>query len=748
MCPEVRQDKPGACPSCGMSLEPESLAVRRTEYTCPMHPEIVRNGPGSCPTCGMALEPRTVTAVEEDNPELRDMSRRFWVSLMLTLPLLAVAMASMISEMPVRRILPGASLPWAEFLLATPVVLWGGWPFLQRFWSSLVNRSPNMFTLIGMGTGVAFAYSVIATVAPQLFPPSLRSMDGYPDVYFEAAAAITTLVLLGQVMELRARGRTSAAIRALLDLSPKMARRLNPDGSEKDVALEHVTPGDRLRVRPGEKVPVDGVILEGSSSIDESMISGESIPIEKTVGGNVIGATINGTGSFVMRAERVGDETLLARIVQLVSRAQRSRAPIQRLADRVSAWFVPLVMAVAIVTFVIWFLVGPQPRLAHALVNAVAVLIIACPCALGLATPMAIMVGTGRAAHAGVLIKNAEALETLEKVDTLVVDKTGTLTEGKARVVSVVTLARESQPAQHQFEQGRQSFNENELLQLAASLERASEHPLASAIVAAAEERGLRLSEVTGFNSLTGRGVTAMLDGQVIAAGNEQLLQDLGTAHGEVLPKAEELRSQGQTVIFVLVEGKVAGLIGVADPIKASTPNAVRNLRDQGIDVVMITGDHRLTAQAVANQLGIDKFEAEVLPEGKVDVVRRLQGQGRVVAMAGDGINDAPALAQANIGIAMGTGTDVAMESGGVTLVKGDLRGIVRARKLSQATMRNIRQNLFFAFIYNALGVPIAAGVLYPFLGLLLSPIFAAVAMSFSSVSVITNALRLRTVKL
>ncbi len=731
-----------------MSLEPESLAVRRTEYICPMHPEIVRNGPGSCPICGMALEPRTVTAVEEDNPELRDMSRRFWVSLMLTLPLLALAMASMIREMPLWRILPGASLPWAEFLLATPVVLWAGWPFLQRFWSSLVNRSPNMFTLIGMGTGVGFAYSVIATVAPQLFPPSLRSMDGYPDVYFEAAAAITTLVLLGQVMELRARSRTSGAIRALLDLSPKMARRLNPDGSEKDVPLEHVKPGDRLRVRPGEKVPVDGVILEGSSSIDESMISGESIAVEKTVGGNVIGATINRTGSFVMGAERVGDETLLARIVQLVSRAQRSRAPIQRLADRVSAWFVPLVIAVAIVTFVIWFRVGPQPRLAHALVNAVAVLIIACPCALGLATPMAIMVGTGRAAHAGVLIKNAEALETLEKVDTLVVDKTGTLTEGKPRVVSVVTLARESQPAQPPFVPGRRSFNENELLQLAASLERASEHPLASAIVAAAEERGLRLSEMTGFNSLTGRGVSAMLDGQVIAAGNERFLEDLGTAHGDVLPKAEELRSQGQTVIFVLVDGKVAGLIGVADPIKASTSNAVRNLRDQGIDVVMITGDHRLTAQAVAKQLGIDKFEAEVLPEGKLDVVRRLQGQGRVVAMAGDGINDAPALAQANIGIAMGTGTDVAMESGGVTLVKGDLRGIVRARKVSQATMRNIRQNLFFAFIYNALGVPIAAGVLYPFFGLLLSPILAAAAMSFSSVSVITNALRLRTVKL
>ena len=713
-----------------------------------MHPEIVRNGPGSCPICGMALEPRTVMAVEEDNPELRDMSRRFWVSLMLTLPLLAVAMASMIREIPLRRLLPGGSLPWAEFLLATPVVLWAGWPFLQRFWSSLINRSPNMFTLIGMGTGVAFAYSVIATVAPQLFPPALRSMDGYPDVYFEAAAAITTLVLLGQVMELRARSRTSAAIRALLDLSPKMARRLNPDGSEKDVSLEQVKRGDRLRVRPGEKVPVDGEILEGSSSIDESMISGESIPVEKAVGDSVIGATVNRTGSFVMRTERVGEATLLARIVQSVSRAQRSRAPIQRLADRVSAWFVPLVMAVAMVTFVIWFLVGPQPRLAHALVNAVAVLIIACPCALGLATPVAIMVGTGRAAHAGVLIKNAEALETLEKVDTLVVDKTGTLTEGKPRVVSVVTLARESQPAPQPSVLARHAFNENELLRLAASLERASEHPLASAIGAAAEERGLRLSEMTGFSSLTGRGVTATLDGQVIAAGNERLLQELGTAYGEVLPKAQELRSQGQTVIFVLVDGKVAGLIGVADPIKASTEDAIRNLRDQGIDVVMITGDHRLTAQAVAKQLGIDKFEAEVLPEGKLAVVRKLQGQGRVVAMAGDGINDAPALAQANVGIAMGTGTDVAMESGGVTLVKGDLRGIVRARKLSQATMRNIRQNLFFAFIYNALGVPIAAGVLYPFFGLLLSPIFAAAAMSFSSVSVITNALRLRTVKL
>jgi P-type Cu+ transporter len=749
MCPEVREHNPGACPSCGMALESESPAVRRIEYTCPMHPEIVRDAPGSCPICGMALEPRTVAAVEEENPESRDMSRRFWVSVVLTAPLLVIAMASMISEMPLRRILPGAYLPWIEFLLATPVVLWAGWPFFQRFWTSLVNRSPNMFTLIGMGTGVAYGYSVIATVAPQLFPPSLRGMDGYPDVYFEAAAAITTLVLLGQVMELRARSRTSSAIRALLDLSPKMARRLNPDSSENDVPLEQVKPGDRLRVRPGEKVPVDGMVLEGSTSVDESMITGESLPVEKTVDDNVIGGTINATGSFVMRAERVGDETLLARIVQLVSQAQRSRAPIQRLADRVSAWFVPLVVAVAIVTFVAWFVFGPQPRLAHALVNAVAVLIIACPCALGLATPMAIMVGTGRAAHAGVLIKNAEALETLEKVDTLVVDKTGTLTEGKPRVVSVVvTLPREPQSSQNHSVSGRRSFNEDELLRLVASLERASEHPLGSAIVAAAKERGIALSEVSGFKSLTGRGVTATLDSKVMAAGNEQLLRDLGATYDDVLPKAEELRTQGQTVIFVLVDGELAGLIGIADPVKASAPDAVRNLRDQGIDVVMITGDNRLTAQAVAKQLGIEKFEAEVWPEGKVDVVRKLQEQGRVVAMAGDGINDAPALAQANVGIAMGTGTDVAIESAGITLVKGDLRGIVRARKLSQATMRNIRQNLFFAFIYNAIGVPIAAGALYPFFGLLLSPIFAAAAMSFSSVSVITNALRLRSVKL
>jgi P-type Cu+ transporter len=739
MCPEVREPKPGACPSCGMALESElPVAAMRTEYTCPMHPEIVRPEPGSCPICGMALEPRTVTAGEEENPELRDMSRRFWISLVLTAPLLATAMASMLWEMQFQRILSGATLPWLEFALATPVVVWGGLPFFQRFWTSLVNRSPNMFTLIGLGTGVAYVYSVVATIAPQIFPASLRGMSGYPDVYFEAAAAITTLVLLGQVMELRARSRTGAALRALLDLSPRTARLLASDGSEHDVPLEQVKPGDLLRVRPGEKIPVDGVVVEGSSSVDESMITGESMPVEKSAGSKVVGATINGTGSFVMRAERVGSETLLARIVQMVSQAQRSRAPIQGLADRVSAWFVPIVVGVSAVTFIAWLVWSPQPRLAHALVNAVAVLIIACPCALGLATPMAIMVGTGRGAHAGVLIKNAEALEILEKVDTLVVDKTGTLTEGKPRVVSTVPVLP--------------GVSEDELLRLAASLERGSEHPLASAILLAAKQRNLTPSEVKNFQSLTGRGVTATVDGKMVAAGNEQLLQDLslaiGTAKEEFSATLQKMRAEGQTAIFVVLGNEVAGLIGIADPIKPSTPAATQTLRKDGVRVVMITGDNRITAQAVAQRLGIDELEAEVLPEGKSEVVRRLQEQGRVVAMAGDGINDAPALAQANVGIAMGTGTDVAMESAGITLVKGDLTGIVRARKLSRATMRNIRQNLFFAFIYNAIGVPLAAGVLYPVFGWLLSPIFAAAAMSLSSVSVIANALRLRRVTL
>ena len=730
MCPEVRESKPGACPSCGMALEADvPVATTRTEYTCPMHPEIVRPAPGACPICGMALEPRTVTAKAEDNPELSDMTRRFWISLTLTIPLMVIAMASMLWEMPLHRLIPGAALPWLELALATPVVLWAGWPFFQRFWTSLVNRSPNMFTLIGMGTGVAYGYSVVATVAPQIFPTSLRPMGGYPDVYFEAAAAITSLVLLGQVMELRARSRTSAAIRALLDLSPKMARLLNSDGSEKDVRLEQIKPGDRLRVRPGEKVPVDGVVVEGRSSVDESMITGESIPVEKPPGAKVIGATINATGSFIMRAERVGSETLLARIVQMVSQAQRSRAPIQRLADRVAKWFVPIVVAVAAITFFAWFLFGPQPRFAHALVNAVAVLIIACPCALGLATPMAIMVGVGRGARAGILIKNAEALEILEKVDTLVVDKTGTLTEGKPRLVSI-TGALKDNP---------------ELFRLAASLERESEHPLASAIVEAAEKRDLQLSQSQQFTSITGKGIRGIVDGKDVAVGNPALMLDLGALHETTIGALSPLDG---TILCVAIDGKYVGNFGVADQIKASTPDAIRDLKAQGLQIVMLTGDNKIVAASIAKQIGIDEFEAGILPEGKLEAIRKLQGQGRIVAMAGDGINDAPALAQANVGIAMGSGTDVAMESGGITLVKGDLTGIVRARNLSRATMRNIRQNLFFAFIYNAIGVPVAAGILYPFFGLLLSPIFAAAAMSFSSVSVITNALRLRNAKL
>jgi Cu+-exporting ATPase len=680
----------------------------------------------------MALEPRTITAAQEENPELRDMTRRFWLSIALTVPLLAIAMGAMFGyHLHVDLNLNGIpiNLPWIEFILATPVVLWCGLPFFQRFWTSLLNRSPNMFTLIGLGTGVAYLYSVVATLAPQVFPPTLRPMAGYPDVYFEAAAAITALVLLGQVMELRARSRTSAAIRALLDLSPKTARLIASDGNEKDIPLEQVKPADRLRVRPGEKVPVDGVVLEGRSSIDESMITGESIPVEKEPGSKVVGATINSTGSFVMRAERVGSETLLARIVQLVGQAQRSRAPIQRLADRVSAWFVPTVVAVSVITFMAWFVFGPSPRLAHALVNAVAVLIIACPCALGLATPMAVMVGTGRGAHAGVLIKNAEALETLEKVDTLVVDKTGTLTEGKPRVVSMTEdLAKNS-----------------EILRLAASLERASEHPLANAIVEMATEQNLRLSEPQEFKSIPGRGIVGTVDGRKVAVGNALLMVDVGALQN---PAVLSGIGPGSTALSVSVDGRYAGNFGVEDRPRPSTPAVLGELKNNGIRIVMLTGDNAVVAKSIASKLGIDQFEAEVLPERKSEVVKKLQQQGRVVAMAGDGINDAPALAQADVGIAMGTGTDVTMESGGITLVKGDLTGILRARKLSQATMRNIRQNLFFAFFYNAIGVPIAAGILYPFFGILLSPIFAAAAMSFSSVSVITNALRLRHIKL
>ncbi len=747
MCPEVRESKPGACPSCGMALEPETPVVTtRTEYTCPMHPQIVRSEPGSCPICGMALEPRTVTAAPEENPELRDMTQRFWISVALTVPLLAIAMGSMFWPLKFMGALyigkgdqyivtPQSILPWFEFLLATPVVLWCGLPFFQRFWTSLVNRSPNMFTLIGLGTGVAYVYSVVATIVPQIFPESLRRMGRYPDVYFEAAAAITALVLLGQVMELRARSRTSAAIRALLDLSPKTARLLTagPGGEtvEKDIPLEQVKMGDELRVRPGEKVPVDGVVLEGRSSVDESMITGESIPVEKVPDCKVIGATINATGSFIMRAERVGSETLLARIVQLVGQAQRSRAPIQRLADRVAAWFVPTVVAVSVITFVAWFLFGPQPNLAHALVNAVAVLIIACPCALGLATPMAIMVGTGRGAHAGVLIKNAEALETMEKVDTLVLDKTGTLTEGKPKLVGVSSTRQDGM---------------NDLVRIAASLERASEHPLAAAVVAGAIEKKLALSEPKDFSSTPGKGVRGIVEGHPVAIGNAALMFEVGamtsgSAYGT-------LKVQGGTTLLVAIDGKFAGILTVSDPLKSTAKEAVDELRRNKLRVVMLTGDRRQTAAEIATVLGITEFEAEVLPERKSEVIKKQQELGRVVAMAGDGINDAPALAQADVGIAMGTGTDVAMESGGITLVKGDLTGILRARKLSQATMRNIRQNLFFAFIYNAIGVPIAAGVLYPFFGILLSPIFAAAAMSFSSVSVITNALRLRKVKL
>ena len=737
MCPEVRASKPGPCPRCGMALEPEMpVAVPRLEYTCPMHPQIVRPGPGSCPICGMALEPRTVTAQEEENPELRNMTRRFWISVALTAPLLAIAMAGMLPGMPLQRIVPHGWLPWLELVLATPVVLWGGWPFFQRGWTSVVNRSTNMFTLIAMGTGVAYVYSLAATIFPQMFPASMLDMGGAPPVYFEAAAAITTLVLLGQVLELRARSRTGAAIRALLDLSPKMARVLR-NGREEDIPLDQVKPGDRLRVRPGEKIPVDGTVVEGSSSVDESMITGESIPVGKEPGSRLIGATVNGTGSMVMRAERVGSETLLAQIVQMVSQAQRSRAPIQRLADRVAAWFVPAVIAIAVLTFIVWSFFGPEPRLAHALVNAVAVLIIACPCALGLATPIAIMVGTGRGAHAGVLIKNAEALELLEKVDTLVVDKTGTLTEGKPRVVSVVAVP------------GKADKNaENELVRLVASVEQGSEHPLGAAVIDAAKSRGLALGAASEIQSHTGRGVSGTVDGRRVLIGNDQWLEESKIPVSELRHKAEDLRRDGQTVIFVAVDGQLKGLIGIADPVKPSTAQALQDLKAAGLRLVMLTGDSRTTAEAVARSLGIENFEAEVLPERKSEVIKRLQKEGRIVAMAGDGINDAPALAQADVGIAMGTGTDVAMESGGVTLVKGDLAGIVRARKLSQATMRNIRQNLFFAFLYNSLGIPVAAGVLYPFFGLLLSPILAAAAMSFSSVSVITNSLRLRKLEL
>jgi len=737
MCPEVRQQGPGACPSCGMALEPETLQapVTRIEYTCPMHPEVIRETAGNCPICGMALEPRTLM-VEEKNAELIDMTRRFWVSTALALPVFLVAMTADL----VPQLLPDSvsmrTLQWLQCSLATPVVLWGGWPFFVRGWQSLRTWKLNMFTLIALGVAVAWSYSVVALLLPGLFPPVMQHADGTVAVYFEAAAVIVALVLLGQVLELRARSKTNSAIKLLLGLVPNTARRVAADGSETDVPLQQVHRGDILRVRPGEKIPVDGIVTEGNSSVDESMVTGEPIAVEKSAGEAVIGATINGTGSLLMRAEKVGADTLLAQIVQRVSEAQRSRAPIQKLADVVAGYFVPAVVAIALLTFIAWNIWGPEPRLAHAIVNAVAVLIIACPCALGLATPMSIMVGTGRGATLGVLIKNAEALETLEKVDTLVIDKTGTLTEGKPELVSVEAI---------------NDFNETEVLQLAASLERASEHPLADAIVGGAMARGLSPGDTDDFVSITGQGVSGRIDNQNVALGNLHLLKTLdidASDQQRLTRQAETGRSAGHTVMFVVIDGKPAGLVGVADPVKDTTPEAIRDLHAAGLKIVMLTGDNSITANAVARTLGIDRVESEVLPEQKAAIVKQLQQAGHIVAMAGDGINDAPALAQAHVGIAMGTGADVAMESAAVTLIKGDLRGIVRARHLSQAVMRNIRQNLFFAFIYNSLGVPIAAGVLYPVLGLLLSPMLAAVAMSFSSVSVITNSLRLRHTRL
>jgi Cu+-exporting ATPase len=716
-----------------LKSEPPPAPLPGTAYTCPMHPEVVQDHPGSCPKCGMALEPLTVMAGEAEDPELIRMTRRFWVSLALSVPVVFLGMSEMLPGQPVQRVLSPGALAWAQLVLASPVVLWGGWPFFERGWASVRNRHLNMFTLIALGTGAAYLFSLFATFFPGALPHAFTGHSGSIPVYFEAAAAITTLVLLGQVLELRARRATSGALRALLSLAPTTARRLREDGSEEDVPLAHVQPGERLRVRPGEKVPVDGVVLEGESAVDESMVTGESLPVEKAPGTQVTGGTVNGTGSLIMRAQRVGRDTLLSRIVQRVSEAQRTRAPIQRLADKVSSIFVPVVIAVAVLTAVIWGVWGPEPRLAYALVNAVAVLIIACPCALGLATPISVVVGTGRGAQVGVLIRDAAALERLEQVDTLVVDKTGTLTEGKPRLVSVVPAA---------------GLDEARLLRLAASLERGSEHPLAAAIMAGAEARGVVLAQVTDFRSLTGKGVTGRVDGAAVGLGNAALLAALEVEAGALAQLAEVMRREGQTVVFVVVDGRPAGLLGVADPIKVSTPEALALLRREGLRVVMLTGDSRTTAEAVARKLGITEVVAEVLPEAKGEAVKRLQTEGRVVAMAGDGVNDAPALAQADVGIAMGTGTDIAMESAGVTLVKGDLRGIARARKLSQATLRNIRQNLFFAFLYNVLGVPLAAGALYPVSGLLLSPMFASAAMSLSSVSVIANALRLRRLSL
>jgi P-type Cu+ transporter len=733
MDPEVNQDHAGPCPKCGMALEPDvpSPPVTRVEYTCPMHPEIVRDAPGACPICGMALEPWTVVLEDGPSPELADMTRRLWVAAVLSLPVFALTMGDMVLGMGLGGRLDMQVTNWIGLLFATPVVVWAGRPFFERGWASIVNRHTNMFTLIAMGVGAAYLFSVAGTLAPGFFPEGFR-VHGRVETYFDTAVVVTVLVLLGQVLELRARGRTGAAIRALLGMAAKSARAIR-QGQEVDVPIADVQVGDILRVRPGEKIPVDGVVVDGRSAVDESVVTGEPIPVEKVAGSQVTGATQNGTGSLTMRAERVGSDTLLARIVRMVGEAQRSRAPIQRLADRIAAWFVPAVVATAILSFAAWAIWGPEPRLAHALLSAVAVLIIACPCALGLATPMAVMVGMGRGAGAGVLIRNAEALERLEKVDTLVVDKTGTLTEGRPRLSAAQPVG---------------PFKEADLLRLAAGLEQASEHPLAAAIVEGARAHGLNLPGVTSFESATGEGVVGVVDGRQVAVGTASLLDRQGVSAAPLAEDADALRQRGQTVIFVAVEGSLAGLLAVSDPIKASTPEAIRLLHADGLRIVMLTGDNELTARAVASTLGLDEVIAGVMPDQKRDVVRRLQREGRRVAMAGDGVNDAPALAEASVGIAMGSGTDIAIESAGVTLVKGDLRAIVRARRLSRATMTNIRQNLFLAFVYNALGVPVAAGLLYPFTGVLISPIWASAAMTFSSVSVIANALRLRRVEL
>jgi len=724
MHPEVESPSPGACPKCGMSLELKNPAAKRVEWTCPMHPEIVRYAPGACPKCGMALEPREIGAEgDEENAELRDMTRRWWWSAALSVPVTFLGMTDYA---------PPVLSAWVQLILSTPVVLWFGWPIFVRFWTSLLTVSLNMFTLTGLGIGIAYAYSVVAVLLPGVFPAIFRTEGGLPPVYFEVAAVIMALVILGQVLELRARSSTNAAIRDLLGLAPKTARRVRADGSEEDVSLADVKIGDHLRIRPGEKVPVDGVVIEGSSSIDESMITGESIPVEKTAGERVIGATVNGTGSLIMEAQRVGSDTLLAQIVHMVSEASRSRAPIQRLADAVSAWFVPAVVAIAVVTFVVWYFLGPVPALAYAIVNAIGVLIIACPCALGLATPMSIMVASGKGATFGVLFRNAEAIETLRKVDTLVTDKTGTLTEGHPRLQDVLAL---------------DAHSEATVLQLAASLERGSEHPLAAAILKGAQERGVQLSQVADFAAVPGKGVQGRISEHRVALGNDALMSALGVDIASSLSQAERLRAEGKTAMFVAIDGTLAGLVAVADPIKETTPAAIQALHDAGMRIVMLTGDNQTTANAVASRLGIDEVVAGVLPDQKAQIVKRLQSEGKFVAMAGDGINDAPALAQAQVGIAMGTGTDVAMESAGVTLVKGDLRGIVRARHLSEATMRNMYENLIWAFAYNVLGIPIAAGVLFPHFGILLSPMIAVAAMTLSSLSVIGNALRLRSIR-